>query len=50
MRNRERERNRQRQKQAPHEEPDAGLDPRTLGLSPEPEADRHSSTEPPRGP
>ena len=31
---RERQRRRQREKQAPCGEPDAGLDPRTLGLRP----------------
>ena len=30
---------RQREKQAPHREPDAGLDPRTLGSQSEPKAD-----------
>ena len=30
-----------------HREPDAGLDPRTLGSHPEPKADRCSTTEPP---
>ena len=36
---RERPRHRQREKQAPCEEPDVGLDPRTPGSQPEPEAD-----------
>ena len=36
---RERQRHRQREKQAPCGDPDAGLDPRTLGLRPEPKAD-----------
>ena len=36
---RERQRHRQREKQAPCREPDAGLDPRTLGSCPEPKAD-----------
>ena len=44
-----RERYRQGEKQAPHGEPDAVLDPRTLGSQPEPKAkDGHSTTEPPR--
>ena len=34
-RHRERQRHRQREKQAPCREPDAGLDPRTLGSHPE---------------
>ena len=38
-RERGRERHRQREKQAPRKEPDAGLDPRTLGSQPEPKAD-----------
>ena len=37
-RERERQRRRQREKQAPHREPDVGLDPRTPGSRPEPEA------------
>ena len=36
---RERQRHRQREKQAPHEEPNVGLDPETLGSHPEPKAD-----------
>ena len=36
---RERERHRQREKQALCREPDAGLNPRTLGSLPEPKAD-----------
>ena len=36
---RERQRHRQREKQAPCGEPDAGLDPRTLGSCTEPKAD-----------
>ena len=39
MRDREKERPRQREKQAPYGEPNAGLDPRTLGSFPEPKAD-----------
>ena len=39
MRDTERQRHRQREKQTPCREPDAGLDPRTLGLRPEPKAD-----------
>ena len=39
----------QREKQAPCREPDAGLDPRTLGSRPKPKADC-STTEPPRHP
>ena len=35
---RERQRHRQREKQAPCGEPDAGLNPRTPGSQPEPEA------------
>ena len=35
----ERQRYRQREKQAPCGEPDVGLDPRTPGSQPEPEAD-----------
>ena len=37
-RERERQRHRQREKQAPCREPDAGLDPGTLGSCPEPKA------------
>ena len=36
---RKRQRHRQREKQALCREPDVGLDPRTLGLQPEPKAD-----------
>ena len=36
---RERQRNKRRKKEAPCREPDVGLDPRTLGSGPEPEAD-----------
>ena len=43
-----RQRHRQREKQAPHEEPDAGLDPGTQRSWPETKAD--STTEPPRCP
>ena len=39
MKDTERQRHRQREKQAPHREPDAGLDPGTLGSRPEPKAD-----------
>ena len=39
---RERQRHRQREKQAPCGEPDAGLNPRTLGSRPKPEADAQS--------
>ena len=40
MRHTERGRdNRQREKQAPFREPDAGLNPRTLGSLPEPKAE-----------
>ena len=39
MRHRERQRHRQREKQAPCREPDAELNPRTLGSRPEPKAD-----------
>ena len=38
-RQRERERHRQRKRQASRREPDAGFDPRTPGLQPEPKAD-----------
>ena len=38
-RERERERDMQREKQAPYRDPDAELDPRTLGSHPEPKAD-----------
>ena len=36
---RESQRCRQREKQGSHREPDAGLDPRTLGSRPEPKAE-----------
>ena len=36
---RARQTHRQREKHAPHKEPDAGLNPRTLGSQPEPKAD-----------
>ena len=36
---RERQRHRQREKQASYREPDAGLNPRTLGSQPDPKAD-----------
>ena len=39
MRDTERHRHRQREKQTPLGEPDAGLDPRTLGSQPEPKSD-----------
>ena len=39
MTERERLIHRQREKQAPRGEPDAGLDPRTLGSRPKPKAD-----------
>ena len=38
MRDIVRQRHRQREKQAPYREPNAGLDPRTLGSQPEPKA------------
>ena len=38
-RHRERQRFRQQEKQAPFREPNVGLDPRTPGSCPEPEAD-----------
>ena len=37
---------RQREKQAPHREPDAGLNPRTLGSQPEPKADAQPLSHP----
>ena len=40
------QRHRQREKQAPREEPDAGLDPRTLGSGPEPKADAQPLSHP----
>ena len=43
---RERQRHRQREKQVPHEEPDAGLDPRTPGSCPEPKADAQPPSHP----
>ena len=43
---RERQRHRQREKQAPCREPDAGLDPRTLGSHPEPKADAQPLSHP----
>ena len=48
MRDRERERQRhgQREKQAPCEEPDLGLDLRTLGSPPEPKADAQPLSSP----
>ena len=46
QRERGRQRHRQREKQAPHREPDAGLDPGTVGSHPEPKAD----AQPPRHP
>ena len=47
MRDRERERQRPRQeKQAPHEEPDMGLDPRTLGSQPEMKGDAQPVSHP----
>ena len=45
MRDRERQRHRQREKQALQGEPDAGLNPETLGSYPE---GRCSTAEPPR--
>ena len=49
MTHRERQRHRQREKQASHGEPDAGLNPKTLGSQPEPKADAQT-TEPPGAP
>ena len=46
---RERQRHRQREKQDPCREPDAGLDPGTLGSHPELKADAETA-EPPRRP
>ena len=43
---RKRQRHRQREKQAPCREPDAGLDPRTLGSWPEPKADAQPLSHP----
>ena len=45
-RQRERKRHRQRKKQAPCREPDVGLDPRTLGSRPDPEADAQPLSHP----
>ena len=45
-RKRERQRHRQMEKQAPCGEPDAKLDPRTLGLHPEPKADAQPLSHP----
>ena len=46
QRERERQRHRQREKQAPYGEPDAELDPRTLGSHPEPKADAQPLSHP----
>ena len=48
MRDRERGRDthKQREKQAPHREPDAGLDPGTLGSRPEPKTDAQPLSHP----
>ena len=46
MRDTERQRPRQREMQASCREPDVGLDPRTLGSHPEPEADTQSLSHP----
>ena len=43
---RERQRHRQRKKQAPYGEPDARLDPRTLGSQPEPKGDAQPLSHP----
>ena len=43
---RKRQRHRQREKQAPSVEPDAGLDPRTLGSRPKPKADAQPLSHP----
>ena len=40
MRDIERQRHRQWEKQTHYREPDVGLDPRTLGSSPEPKVDK----------
>ena len=45
-RDKERQRQRQREKQAPCGQPDAALDPRTLGPHPEPEADAQPLSHP----
>ena len=42
----ERQRHRQRVKQAPYREPDAGLDPRTLGSGPKPKANAQPLSHP----
>ena len=39
MRDIEKQRHRQKEKQAPHGEPDAGVDPSTLGSQPKPKVD-----------
>ena len=46
MRDTERQRHRQREKQAPCREPNARLDPRTLGSCPEPKADTQPLSQP----
>ena len=46
MRDRERQRHRQREKQAPSGEPDVGLNPRTPGSCPEPNADAQPLSQP----
>ena len=46
MRDTERQRHRQREKQAPCREPDAGLDPNTLGSGPETKADTQPLSHP----
>ena len=43
---RERQRHRQREQQTPRREPNAGLDPGTLGSRPEPKADAHPLSPP----
>ena len=43
---REKQRHRQREKQAPCRDPDAGLDPRTLGSQPEPKAETQPLSHP----
>ena len=43
---RERQRHRRREKQGPCRKPDAGLDPRTPGSQPEPEADAQPLSHP----
>ena len=47
-RERERQRHRQREKQAPRKEPEVGLDPRTQGSRPGPEADAQPLNHPAR--